>query len=109
MLMPFFVWDDRALRRIHPERVAYLEAVKNYTNIYVAGEKKITKYMVRSTLAGALKKLPGEIFIRTHKSHAVSIFYIDSVTRKNLLIGDTVIPIGRQFYESVVGKLTIIE
>jgi len=64
---------------------------------------------VRSTLSNALKKLPPEIFLKTHRSYAVNILYVDFIQRDHLLVGDKIVPIAKQYYKSVMGKLNIIE
>ena len=106
MLKPFFVWQKRALKRIDPEMVMCLSTEKNYTRIFLSDK---TSYMVRSTLSSALKRLPPEMFIKIHRSLIVSVFYIDNITRDHLIVGEKSIPIGRQYYKSVIGQLNIIE
>jgi len=105
VLKPFFVWQDKVLKKIRPEEVMLLATEENYTRIYLSDR---THYIVRSTLAGALKKLPLDVFIRVHRSYAASIFYVDTVERDHLTIGGTTIPIARQYYKSVIDQLTII-
>ncbi len=107
MLKPFFVWQNKVLKSIRPEEVMYLSTEGNYTEIYLLDAKK--PYLVRSTLSGALKKLPPEIFIKTHRSFAVSVYFIDTIARDHLTIGkDKVIPIARQYSKSVIKQLNII-
>jgi DNA-binding LytR/AlgR family response regulator len=106
MLKPFFVWDNKVLKRIKPEEVMCLVAVKNYTRIYLSNK---TQCLARSSLSGALKKLPSDIFIKTHRSCAVSIYFIDNIAKDHLTIGKETIPIGRQYYRSFIRQLNIIE
>src|SRR5688572_6373049 len=105
LFLPFFV-RDKQLIRVDPQNVALLETVRNYTKIELFNE---TYYMVRSSLAGAQKKLPPDMFIRVHRSYVVSIYYIVSINRDHLLIGEQPIPIGKQYYKSLMDKLNIIE
>jgi len=106
MLKPFFVWQDKMLKKVHPEDVICLFTEKNYTKIFLSDK---SYYMVRSTLSNALKKLPDDIFIKTHRSFAVSVLYIDSIYKDHLVVGDEPVPIARQYYKSVRNKLNIIE
>jgi hypothetical protein len=106
MLNPFFVWQDKVLKRIDPEMVMCLETQGNYTKIFLSDH---TFYMVRSTLSGALKKLPPELFIRIHRSLAVNIYFIDDIAKDQLIIGGESIPIGKQYYKTSIRKLNIIE
>ncbi|HMH33417.1 MAG TPA: LytTR family DNA-binding domain-containing protein [Puia sp.] len=106
MLKPFFVRDKKVLKRIDPEQVMCLEAGRNYTWIYLSDG---TAHLVRSTLSGTLKKLPSDIFIKIHRSLAVSVFFINDIARDHLIIGEKSIPIGRQYYSSAIRQLNIIE
>jgi DNA-binding LytR/AlgR family response regulator len=106
MLTPFFIWQNRVLVRINPENVIGLSTVGNYTKIFLSDK---TYYMVRSTLSSALKKLPQDIFIKTHRSYAASVYYIDLVNKDHVVIGEEIMPIGKQYYRSVLDKLNIIE
>jgi len=49
------------------------------------------------------------LFIRTHRSYAVSVLFIDMIDRDHLTIGKNAIPISRQYYKSVLDQLNVIE
>ena len=106
MLTPFFVRQNKVLKRIDPRQVVCLLTEGNYTKIVVSDSNF---YMVRSTLAGALKKLPPEMFIRIHRSMVVSIFFIDLIAKDHLIIDEESIPIAKQYYMSFIRRLNIIE
>jgi DNA-binding LytR/AlgR family response regulator len=105
-MKPFFIRKDKVLKRIDPEQVMCLETSGNYTKIFLSDR---TYYLVRTTLSDALNKLPKEIFIKIHRSLAASIYYIDDISRDHLVIAGEAIPIGRQYYESAISQLNIIE
>jgi|SRR5580765_1000039 len=106
MLNPFFVWQNKVLKRIDPGQVMCLYTVGNYTKIFLADH---THYMVRTSLSGALKKLPPDIFIKIHRSLVASIYFIDHIASDHLIIGGESVPVGRQYYKTVIRKLNIIE
>jgi DNA-binding LytR/AlgR family response regulator len=106
MLKPFFVWQNKVLKRIDPSQVMWFYTEGNYTRIILSDK---TIYLVRSTLSGTLKKLPPEMFIRIHRSVIVSIYFIDDIARDHLIIGGESMPIGKQYYETAIGQLNIIE
>ena len=106
MQKPFFVWQNKVLISIRPEEVVCLSTEGNYTRIYLSNK---THCIVRSTLSGALKKLPPEMFIKTHRAHAVSVYFIETIAKDHLTIGEEIIPIARQYYKAVIGQLNIIE
>lgn len=106
MLKPFFVWQNRELKKINPGDVLCLVTEGNYTNIVLVDK---TAYMVRSSLSRALKKLPADMFIKIHRSLVVSVFHIDNIQKDHLMIGEKPMPIGKQYYKSFLDQLNIIE
>ena len=106
MMKPFFVWQSRVLIKVDPEKVTGLRAEENYTRICLSNN---TVYMVRSTLASALKKLPPDMFVRVHRSYVVSVNHIENIARDHLTIGGESVPIGKQFYRSVLKHLNVIK
>lgn len=106
MQKPFFVWQNKVLKSVSPVDVMLLVTEGNYTKIVLSNE---SYYHVRSSLAGALKKLPPDMFIKIHRSYAVSIHFIDNIARDHLIVAGEAIPIARQYYKPVMEKLNIIE
>src|SRR5215813_8995880 len=106
MAKPLFVWQNKELKKIDPEEVICLSTEGNYTRIYLADK---TFYMVRSSLSGALKKLPAEIFIKIHRSFVVSVYHISSIQKDYLVTRNEALPIAKRYYRSVLAKLNIIE
>ena len=106
MLKPFFVWQNKTLKRIDPMQVMCLATEENYTKICLSDK---TFYMVRSPLSRAIKKLPPEMFIKIHRSLVASIYFIDHIDKDHLIIGEEPIPIGRLYYKTAIKQLNIIE
>ena len=106
MLKPFFVRQNKVLKRIDPSQVMWFYTEGNYTRIILSDK---TIYLVRSTLAGKLKKLPPEMFIRIHRSVIVSIYFIDDIAKDHLIIDGEPRPIGKQYYNTAMSRLSIIE
>jgi DNA-binding LytR/AlgR family response regulator len=106
MLLPFFVWKDKQLVPLSPEDVLYLRAAGNYTEVVMTNNKS---FLVRATLFNALKKLPPDLFIKTHRGWAASILHIVNVQKDALTVGKIEIPISRKYYKSVLEQLNVIE
>jgi DNA-binding LytR/AlgR family response regulator len=49
------------------------------------------------------------MFIKTHRSFAASIYFIDNIARDHLTVGEEPIPIARQYYKPVIERLNVIE
>jgi DNA-binding LytR/AlgR family response regulator len=86
--------------------VMYLETVGNYTKIFLSND---SYFNVRSSLTAARKKLPPDVFIRVHRKYIVSIFYIQTISREDLVIDGTSISIGRLYYKPLLEKLNVME
>jgi DNA-binding LytR/AlgR family response regulator len=106
MLKPFFVWQQRVLRQVNPEEVMCLVTFGNYTKIYLSDQ---SYYLVRSSLANATKKLPSGMFIRVHRSFAVSIYHIHSIYNDHLVVCEKSIPIDKIYHKAFIAQLNIIE
>ena len=105
-MKPFFIRHNKLLIRIFPDDVMCLSTVKNYTRIHLQDK---TYFMVRSTLSSALKKLPQDRFIKVHRSFAANIYFIDSIDKDHIVVNDRAMPVGRQYYKGLVGRLDVIE
>lgn len=73
--------------------IMYLESIGNYVKVTTIHDT-IT---VRAKMSEVLFKLPTEDFIRIHRSFAVAIKHIKSITGNKILIGKTELPIGKMF------------
>lgn len=107
MRPPFFIWQDKVLKKIQPEDVIAISSEKNYIRIFVTNNEY---YLVRSTLTAALKKLPADLFKRVHHRLAVSVNYADYIAKDHLQIeGEkNPLPISRLHYQAFINSLNII-
>jgi DNA-binding LytR/AlgR family response regulator len=106
MLLPFFVWHNKVLKKIKTEEVVYLTTEGNYTRIYLSNK---TSIIMRATLSGALQQLPSDVFIKVHRRFVASIFYIDTIDKDHLIIAGKPMPVGRQYYKTFINQLNIID
>jgi DNA-binding LytR/AlgR family response regulator len=110
MLEPFFirtvVKKEKVLKRVDPMQVARLNAVKNYTKIFLIDD---TVYTVRTSLVNALKNFPPEMFVKIDRAEVVSIFFIDEIAKDHLTIKGKPVSIARPYYKYVVAGINIIE
>ena len=106
MLKPFFIRQDKVLKRIDPQQVIALSTEKNYTKVVLSDK---STFLIRSSLASAIKKLPSDMFVRINRSEVASIYYINNIDRYNLFVGGEPAYIGKGFYKGFISKLTIME
>ncbi len=97
----FFIKADNKLVKLDYEEVLFAEALQNYVVIHTAGKKYIT-YL---TFKAVEDYLPGDRFVKTHKSYIVAASKIDSIEGNDIMIGQHHIPISRNLKEEVMEKL----
>jgi DNA-binding LytR/AlgR family response regulator len=72
--------------------------MKDYTQVYLKG--KVDPILTLNNLKSFFNKLPGDEFIRVHRSYIVSLVHIDSIARNEIYIGKKIIPIGDSFKDN---------
>lgn len=88
---------------MNPDEIMFLKA----DNIYVEVHTDEKKVVSRQTLSAVMEKLPGDQFIRVHRSYAVNRKRIDTLSRNSLQIGKVTIPISRSLREEVHRVLAV--
>ncbi len=90
-----FVKSGYKTQRIDLEDIRYLEGLSDYVRIQT-GEGPV---LTLDTLKNFTETLPGERFVRVHKSWIVALPHIDYIERNRIVIGDQRIPIGGTYQE----------
>lgn len=85
-----FVKTENKWQKVKTDEIRYIEGLKDYLGIYTTTERILTLQSFHSLL----DKLPGDDFIRVHKSYVVSINQVDQIEKKRLLIGNQWIPVS---------------
>ncbi|NJM24955.1 MAG: response regulator transcription factor [Bacteroidia bacterium] len=81
---------DRKMLKVFLHEIEFVESLKDYVRITVAGRQLITK----QTITAVEKLLPRLMFIRVHRSFIVSLAKIESFTHHDVYIGKHAIPVG---------------
>ncbi|MCU0402098.1 MAG: LytTR family transcriptional regulator [Algoriphagus sp.] len=100
----FIFESNSALVKIRLEEIIYLEADANYTQIFT--EEK--KFIIRTSLKDLEEKLNDKRFARVHKSFIINLEKIENIQADFIQIADKEIPIGRQQYRWLTGKIKIL-
>ena len=90
-----FIKSDYKLIKINLNDVLYLSGLKDYTQIYLRG--KASPLTTLQNLKEFESKLPQNDFVRVHRSYIVAMVQIDYISRNEIIIGTTHIPIGNSF------------
>ncbi len=83
--------------------ILYIEAMEGYSKIYRVSAERV---MTRKILKKLLQLLPGNEFIRIHRSYIVPRSKIKSFSKQDVcLINDITLPIGRQYAPEIATRL----
>jgi len=91
----FFVNVEYALVKIVVTDILYIEGVKDYIKIYLAGASR--PVLTRMTLKAMEERLPPPAFIRVHKSFLVAVSKITTIKRDIVCIGATELPVSGSY------------
>ena len=79
------------------DQISYIESEGNYLLLHT--DRKT--YKTRSTIKQVMEELPGNIFIQVHRAFVVNKNKIDKFNIKNLVVKDTIIPVSRNYIETI--------
>lgn len=98
-----FVKEDIKLVRLQLADIVYIEGMKDYVKIHLAGGKFIVTH---TTMKKIEEAFPGENFIRVQKSYIINKSMIRSLVGNTLeLLGNARITVGGQFRENLLRAL----
>lgn len=94
------VKDGEYNTQLPVDEINYIESDGNYLLLHT--DKKI--YKTRSTIKKIIEELSENVFVQTHRAYIVNKNKIDKFSSKNIIIGESVIPVSDNFLENVKGK-----
>ena len=104
-MIPFFIWQDKILKKIDLMTITALKIEENYTKVYFLDG---SYSMVRVTMKNALKLLPPDMFIRVSRNHAVSVYYIDEGRMDEIIVQDRSVTVGKGYFDLIKSQLKIL-
>ncbi|RFM28257.1 LytR/AlgR family response regulator transcription factor [Deminuibacter soli] len=96
-----FVKADGKLQKINIDDVLFMEAMENYTAVYLPGKKLITQLPLKAFT----EKLPAQQFAQPHKSYLVAINKIDAIEGNLLHIQQYQVPISKYEKEQLLERI----
>ncbi|WP_410221391.1 LytR/AlgR family response regulator transcription factor [Pedobacter sp.] len=88
-----FIRESNAIKRIKIDDIIFLEATGDYVKIFFANQT----YSIYSTFKEIEQKLPGDIFLRVHRSFIVNLNKIDTAEGKTLIINNHFVPVSNTY------------
>lgn len=84
--------------RLMLDSILWAKGEGNYTRI-VTSEKQ---FVVRMYLGDFLKTVPGEGFVRAHKSYLINLCAVEEIRPTNVLISETEIPLAKSYRKEIL-------
>jgi len=97
----FFIKANNQIEKVYYDELLYAEAMLNYVMLYTATKK----LMVYVTIKGLEEQLPGERFIKVHKSFIVNVGKVQRIEGNVLHIGNEKITISQGLREKVLAEI----
>jgi DNA-binding LytR/AlgR family response regulator len=97
--------DGTEYVRVFLSEVLYIKAMKPYLRFVLSDNRKCVS---KGYLSDFESVLPGDQFCRIHKSYIVSLRYARRYSVKEVLVGDTRVPIGRRYKHHLSAKVWIL-
>lgn len=101
-----FVKSDYKIQKVCYADIDYIEAYGEYVNIF-CGKEKI---MTLASLSKLEETLPGQLFLRVHRSFIINFSKIDTIQGNTILIKGKEIPLSKSYREGfmrLVGRSQI--
>lgn len=99
-----FVRHNEVMVKIIIEDIYYLEADRNYCQVYTKGNT----YLLVNTLKNMEDKLPSQHFQRVHRSYIVNIKQINEVALNHLTVDKTILPLSKELRKDLLNRLNMI-
>ena len=98
-----FVKKQHLYYRIPFKDIMYIKADNVYLEVYT----KEQMFLVRSPLKDYLEKLLSNSFFRSHKSYIINVEHVMAVNSKDVLIGEELIPISKDFKDFILKAMNL--
>lgn len=98
-----FVKTEYKIQKIDFASILYLEGLRDYIAIYTTSGKILTLQSLRTFQ----DQLPGNQFMRVHKSYLVALDKIEFIERNRIMIAGNYIPVGETYQDAFHQRLNI--
>ncbi len=96
------VYSEYRLVKIDVDAIEYIEGMEDYVRIHLSNGRRI---MTLSTLKGMSERLPGDLFMRVHRSYIVSLNKIRSLKSRKLKLPSAEITVGASYLAELKSRL----
>jgi DNA-binding LytR/AlgR family response regulator len=95
------------LRKINPDKILFLRSEGNDIHFF----ERLQSHVIRITFEAALKQLPENKFVQIHRSYAVSVDHIETISKEGVSLipmPRMLLPVSRQYYPLLMERIEIV-
>jgi DNA-binding LytR/AlgR family response regulator len=96
----FFIKSEYRIVKVNFDDILFCEGLKDYTQIYT--NKKSKPIITLQNLKTFSDRLPSKSFVRIHRSYIVSLNHVESISKKEVEVGERIIPIGNSYRSNLL-------
>ncbi len=96
-----YLRSNYSLVKICIDDILYIEGIGDYAKVFLKNKEMIIS---RISMKSMMEKLPGDRFIRVHRSFIVAFDNISSVRKKMICLDGIEIPLGNTYEAEFFGK-----
>ncbi|MEP2240168.1 MAG: LytTR family DNA-binding domain-containing protein [Maribacter sp.] len=93
--------DKKKLQKVYLEEIMVIESLKDYIRIITP----TAKYIIHRTLSSFTDELPGDNFIRIHRSYTIAVDKVSVVEGNSVEIGGIRYTIGRSYLADAKSRI----
>lgn len=97
----FFVKSNQKLEKIMTDDILYIEALANYIILHT----KTRKHIVYMSFKGIESQLPGDLFLKIHKSYIVALNAIQTIDNDEVILDGHILPISKSYRTAVMDRV----
>jgi len=102
---PIFIKKSGDLVKVNPETILFLKGEDNYTLVHFEDG---TRHMSSSTLKLMSEQFTDYGFLRVHKSYAINLNKLETVSGSVVYVDGESIPIGKSYKKGLLASLHIV-
>lgn len=99
-----FIKTEHRIQKLDFDAIFYIEALRDYIAFHIPGKKILSLESMRKME----DLLPGDRFIRIHKSYIIHKDKIDFLERNKVIINGQYLPIGDTYKEKFLKQINIV-
>ena len=93
---------DKKIYSLRLSELSWIEGCGDYIKIHLDSEKIL---VVHDTIKRFIENLPGETFMRVHRSHVINVSKIEYIEGNMVHIGKISIPLSPSYRQELLDRL----